>query len=83
MKERFLRMIKVGENVTASILIAKHKDIEEIYRRFGSLYNVCQKQGFPDLYVTEIPVSRENARIEGVHQGSRVAAYRFLMTVRV
>lgn len=47
---------------------------------FSALYNICKKQGFPDLTMREIPIGRENSQfVDG--NGGRMAVHRFLATV--
>lgn len=46
---------------------------------FTSLYNTCSRNGFPELYIREVPVNRENAIIHS-DTGPHLAAFRFFFS---
>jgi hypothetical protein len=46
---------------------------------FTSLYNTCNRNGFPDLVIREVPINRGNAIVHGDH-GPHVSAFRFYFT---
>lgn len=46
---------------------------------FTSLYNTCSRNGFPDLWIRDVPVNRQNAIVHG-DTGPHVAAFRFFFS---
>jgi hypothetical protein len=46
---------------------------------FTSLYNTCSRNGFPELWIREVPVGRENAIVRS-DTGAHVAAFRFFFS---
>lgn len=46
---------------------------------FTSLYNTCSRNGFPDLWIREVPVNRENAIVHS-DTGPHLAAFRFFFS---
>lgn len=46
---------------------------------FMSLYNTCKRNGFPDLTIREVPITRDNAMIMS-ETGPHVCAFRFYFT---
>ncbi|HYW05300.1 MAG TPA: hypothetical protein VE913_00010 [Longimicrobium sp.] len=46
---------------------------------FTSLYNTCNRNGFPDLVIREVPIGRGNAIVHGDH-GPHISAFRFYFT---
>ena len=48
-------------------------------RCFTSLYNTCSRNGFPELWIRDVPVNRENAIVHS-DTGPHVAAFRFFFS---
>ncbi len=46
---------------------------------FTSLYNTCSRNGFPDLWIRDVPVNRENAIVHS-DTGPHLAAFRFFFS---
>lgn len=46
---------------------------------FTSLYNTCSRNGFPDLWIRDVPVGRENAIVHS-DTGPHLAAFRFFFS---
>lgn len=48
---------------------------------FTALYNVCKRNGFPELHIREVPITRDNAVLHS-DTGPHVCAFRFFFTPR-